>query len=145
MISVAIVAMFHRLYTSQRSSHSRKNSFSQNKNATTGYPSFFDSGFQITKFPHDERLAVIDEVDEKDHDSISIASSGFGSGHLKSVSEDECTRHTELSTDTRQMTSQAAEHRRQSQPLLDQKQPQLESFKPRTSLPMSKNPAHAIV
>lgn len=62
--------------------------------ATSGYPSFFDSGFQITKFPHDERLAVIDEVDEKDHDCISIASSGFGSGHLKSVSEDECTRHT---------------------------------------------------
>ncbi|KAE9555085.1 hypothetical protein FO519_001746 [Halicephalobus sp. NKZ332] len=145
MISVAVVAMFHRLYTSQRASNSRKNSFSQSKNTTNGYPSFFDSGFQTTKFPHDERLAVIDEVDEKDHDSISIASSGFGSGHLKSVSEDECTRHTELSTDTKQMTSCVSEHRRQSQPLLDQKHLQLESFKPRSSLPLAKNPTHAIV
>uniref|UniRef100_A0AC34Q2P0 Uncharacterized protein n=1 Tax=Panagrolaimus sp. JU765 TaxID=591449 RepID=A0AC34Q2P0_9BILA len=110
--------------------------------SSNGYPSLFDTDYQINKFPHDERLAVIDEVDEKDQDCMSIASSGFGSGHLKSVSEDECTRHTELSTDTRLHQS---ELRRQSQPLIDHTVPPLQSFKPRNSLPLAKNPVHAII
>lgn len=58
------------------------------------YPTFFEPGFNTCKYPHDERLAVIDEVDEKDNDCMSMASTEFDSRYVRSVSEDEWTRHT---------------------------------------------------
>lgn len=120
-----------------------------------GYPTFFEPGFNTCKYPHDERLAVIDEVDEKDMDCTSIASTGFDSGHVRSLSEDEWTRHTgiikfikktltiiitELSTDTKIAPippPPCSEFRRQSQPLIHFHT--LESFKPRHSLPFVQN------
>jgi hypothetical protein len=148
MVSVAVIAMFHRLYVSHKSKDNRKPSYCSRKTSNGNYPTFFDPGFNAcSKYPHDERLAVIDEVDEKDNDCISIASTGFDSGHVRSVSEDEWTRHTDLSTDTRiaapyqpmPTISPGEYHRRQSQPLVNTFPQTLESFKPRYSLPFVQN------
>jgi hypothetical protein len=147
MVSVAVIAMFHRLYTSHKSKDTRKPSYCNRKVSNGSYPTFFDPSFNnpCNKYPHDERLAVIDEVDERDNDCISVASTGFDSGHVRSVSEDEWTRHTDLSTDTRIVqipplsSTTPGENRRQSQPLVHAFSPTLNTFKPRHSLPFVQN------
>uniref|UniRef100_A0A7E4ZW99 Cadherin domain-containing protein n=1 Tax=Panagrellus redivivus TaxID=6233 RepID=A0A7E4ZW99_PANRE len=137
LLLLCVIGMFaaffifcRRCYLSHMAARPRKESVNLIRNPTQ-YEPYYEPGYHYaSRFNHDERLAVIDEVDEKD--CISITSSGFGSGHLKSISEDECTRHTDLSIEGRTLTypSQLSEMRRQSQPLMfPVSSPSMETFK----------------
>ncbi|KAH7719039.1 hypothetical protein AAVH_13504 [Aphelenchoides avenae] len=154
MVGVAIVTVVHRFYGSQKSPESRKPSRTTTTtdndtgdvryNECHRYPLLFEPQF-IQKYPlYDDRLAVIAEVDEKDHISIT-SSSGVESGHTKSVNED---RGSQKSPDSRKdnntlkvdcrtgpvLPHSLTEKRRKSQPMLfpASPSPSLESFKPRS-------------